>query len=363
MPTYAQQQPSMYGQYMQPTGMPMPMTMPAMPPIQTFTSKPPIETTSTTSQAPTSESEQSQPIGSAQDKDSTEKTAPSAKGTKNENGGFRAFWTHVEEENLIKVYADFTIGKRRKTSKPVWGAIAQRVYEESKKEVPCVNPKSWMQCKDKWNNMVKKLKYHKGEYNIQPSHYKDPRSSPMSPVFTLLEKMLKDSSHLEERGLDFHTDENGAADLNGETVENGEAEHEATECADHALDPGYEESINETENELHPVQAIEEEEMSFHTSDKRPASSEPDHNESKRLRPDVSHDVNRDSVTGDNIFQLLNKQTDLLSRQTELLERSQRQHNELMEQMKMSEENTRMMVLQAIQDLRTILNRLIKTEN
>ena len=102
----------------------------------------------------------------------------------------RACWTFVEEELLVKVYAEYMVNKKmKKMNKNTWEAIAERLFHDSRENLTQVSLKTWMQCKDKWNNMVKKYKNQRTEYLCRLS-IGEHRAVEREGVFEALERIL-----------------------------------------------------------------------------------------------------------------------------------------------------------------------------
>ena len=309
----------------------------------------------------------------------------------------RACWTPLEEEVLVKTYAEFTIGKKlKKINRKTWEAITQKLFQESKKHIPQVSMKSWMQCKDKWNNMIKKHKLHKSE-NSRGSLADASNMRERSTLYDAMEKVLCYESGTEL--ADYTGQENqfvGEEDSVTMVVKTGELTNESETCGHEGLSPGlergaakesrersakndmanaengdgYEERFrvnrrtsnvysDEFENDNNDHNSDDQENddngqgsvMYLQAIQKRRFSGHQDDGSSKRARMLDSEEMSMNE-----------KLCQILAHQTELLERTHKQQCELMQQLRMSEENTRMLVVQAIKDLGTILHKLIKTE-
>ena len=324
----------------------------------------------------------------------------------------RACWTPIEEEILVKSYAEYTIGKKlKKINRKTWEAITHKLYQEGKKQIPQVSIKSWMQCKDKWNNMIKKHKLQKAEYLRGPGEGNAARDK--TALFEAMDKVLSyefmafteqenqfigdddaatmvpksnesdkskqvtDSGRLPSESVHIGTtgsyektaggdwkstgnegkctgDEGKCAGNDGKHAENREEaayEHaHAPINTSYSIDVGDDDDDGDDDGDrrghgpmiyMHPT---------MHA--KRQGANDDDNGIGKRVKMDDTSDEG--SVN--------EKLCKILMHQTELLERAHAQHCELMQQVRMSEENTRMMVVQAIKDLGTILNKLIKSE-
>ncbi|XP_065055741.1 uncharacterized protein LOC135684215 [Rhopilema esculentum] len=291
----------------------------------------------------------------------------------------RASWSYLEEDLLVKTYGQHTLGKHfRKMNKKIWESIADQLYNESKKKLPQASMKSWMQCKDKWNNMIKKHKYNKCDHPERAA------------LFEAIEKVLKneDSSDLpmnvEQEGNHLTCDDEDASIFVGQKEHVGRQDEAQ-------IDPN-----RQTRNDLGQDSAketatnIEAEIVTY----KHAVETGPSRNEDKNKTPDnyidcysvpsqastgyrkrqldENHDYDNDengegrqkrSRVAGSTETVNEKLCQILTKQTELLSEMHTQHCELLEQVRMSEENTRMMVVEAIKELGTILNRLIKVEN
>ena len=306
----------------------------------------------------------------------------------------RACWTPVEEEVLVKTYAEYTIGKKlKKISRKTWEAITQKLFEESKKHIAQVSMKSWMQCKDKWNNMIKKHKLQKSEFVRESIN--DGNMREKSALYDAMENVLSYESGTEFAGCtDQDTHYMGEEDsvsmvvkiggsnkggevsghdrlslgLEGEATQgtfqktarnegiNAEnrGKYEQRNQGDKRISKTYsnecqnEDGLNDdVQNDDHGHVSV----MYPQLMSKRQSMEHHDNGSNKRARMSDSGETSVNE-----------KLCQILEHQTELLERAHAQHCELMQQVRISEENTRMMVVQAIKDLGTILSKLIKSE-
>lgn len=308
----------------------------------------------------------------------------------------RASWTFTEEEILVDIYAEFTMGKKlRKMNKKTWDVIAERLFHESQKQMPRVAMKSWMQCKDKWNNMVKKHKYHRDE------HYRrlksgDHRAIERSAIFETVERIIKfenrnnehstfpeqDGSNESHESATMVEARNGPQQFNSceapPAVEEDQQRNEGDmnfEIAQESNGPAEEREITENDQEEKRADEVGQHEtevdglleMGDESSLQELQSfvSDPTHAYRKRQIGDSeeNHESKRTKKGECMAGCMEDNLVEILTRQTEFMERAHAQHCELLQQMRMSEENTRMMLLQGLKDLGTILNRLIKTEN
>ena len=305
----------------------------------------------------------------------------------------RACWTPTEEEVLVKTYADFTIGKRlKKVNRRTWEAIAQELFRESKQHMPQVSLKSWMQCKDKWNNMIKKHKLQRTEYSRGSS---EGIVRERSSLYEAVERVLSYENEAELTSFaeqDMGEEESVTmvmkmSDANkGKTPVGSEREmpdlgHGVTEgeweknvlAEERYLENrrlGDQEHLKNMDNRLSALYGNSAEDDDFDDDgDERMQVSGKHVNgaiQSKRsLAEDNDEHGNRkrSRVIADEETSVNEKLCRILMQQTELLERAHAQHCELLQQVRLSEENTRMMMTQAIKDLGTILNKLIKSEN
>ena len=381
----------MYGQV--PPGMhPTPMPMPGMPPMP-MTPVPMHSTGGHLPAASLSNQVSTLPKTSTENASSSPPTNEVNKPMQMSQAQItRASWTFTEEEILVDIYAEYTMGKKiRKMNKKTWDAIAERLFNESQKQMPRVAMKSWMQCKDKWNNMVKKHKYHKDE------HYRklksgDHRAIERNAIFEAVERIIK----FENRNNEYSTlsEQDGSTESQGSATM-VEARNGAREFSGREASPTEEEDQQRNERDINfeNVQEFnghaEEEEITEDDQDEKRADevgqpeSEVDGllemgDESSLLEPQSFSpnptNVFRKRQIGDSeedreskkIKKGENKEdklVEIFTRQTEFMEQAHAEHCELLQQMRLSEENTRMMLLQALKDLGTILNRLIKTEN
>ena len=303
----------------------------------------------------------------------------------------RASWTFTEEEILVDIYAEYTMGKKiRKMNKKTWDVIAERLFLESQKQMPRVAMKSWMQCKDKWNNMMKKHKYHKDE------HYRklkngDHRAIERNAIFETVERIIKfenrnneystlseqDGSNENQGSATMVEARNGARefsgceasptleedqqrderDINFQTVQGSNGDAEEAEITENDEDEKRADEVGQPESEVDGLL-----EMGDESSALEPQSFSPNSTNVHRKRLIGDSDEYRESKKIKKGEDMEDKLVEILTRQTEFMEQAHAEHCELLQQMRMSEENTRMMLLQALKDLGTILNRLIKIE-
>ena len=307
----------------------------------------------------------------------------------------RACWTPVEEEILVKTYAEFTIGKKlKKINRKTWETITQKLFQESKKHIPQVSMKSWMQCKDKWNNMIKKHKLQKSE--LVRESVNDGSVREKSALYDAMENVLSYESGTEFAGCtdqDNHymgeEDSVSMVAKIGESNKGGEVsghdrlslglEQEVTQEI-HEKNAGSESMSAENRGKYEQRSQVDRRIIKTHSNEFENEDDENDddqenddhgngsvmHPQLMSKRQSMDHQDKGSSKrarTSDSVDTSVNeKLCQILEHQTELLERAHTQHCELMQQVRMSEENTRMMVVQAIKDLSTILSKLIKSE-
>ncbi len=377
-------------------GMPGPMPMPPMPIPSVATKSPQLSPANKTETPPGPPTTVNGPMNdSCQNME-----APSNQHQHHQIHVPRACWTYVEEEFLVNIYSEFTFGKKmRKMTKQTWELIADRLCQDSRKKLPQVTKKTWMQCKDKWNNMMKKHKYRRAEYLAKlNSGSGDYRAIEREDIFEALERILNFENTCESQvnfSNSFEQIEDGIEDdcervtmVGNSVVNNIESNNVCKYTKESAMyssdiatpnrdQISQEQSIeaaraahyedertvrSEGENEIEHVQINGN--TNIVASDQIPNSPERNLKRSND-RNDDGDDANKRARVedvdshhhhhNDNLY-------NLLLRQTELLEQSRQQHNELLEQVRVSEENTRLLMLQAIKDLKTILERMIKTE-
>jgi len=304
----------------------------------------------------------------------------------------RACWTLLEEEILVKTYAEFTIGKKlKKISRKTWETIAKRLFHESKKQMPQVSMKSWMQCKDKWNNMIKKHRVQKSEY--AKGTLNDGNTREKSSLHDAMERVLcyeaggeyvaysgqENQFIVEDDGVTMVA-KSGQLHSGSETVgherlssrlgregcqENNEKNPASEEVITQNGDEyGHQKQVDKHTDTLYSnnfenddESDIDEQESNCHVTYSHPTPKRKfteNDNDSNDKRARVLDEEEEECVSA--------KLCQIMTHQTELLERMHTQHCELMQQVQMSEENTRTMVMQAIKDIGTILNKMIKSE-
>lgn len=305
----------------------------------------------------------------------------------------RACWTPVEEEVLVKTYAEFMIGKKlKKINRKTWEAIARDLFQESKLHMPQVSMKSWMQCKDKWNNMIKKHKLQRAEY-LRGSSEGNTRER--TTLYEAMERVLTFENEGEfpgysEQDGQFIGEEDSVTMVTkgNETnkVRTPVEVEKLTPVLAHDVSAGnWEKSagsgdkrtdnhnedcypeINSTEKQVNMIYADDDDDEEEQNSDhvEVSASNTIGPIQSKRAFTDETQEGiarKRGRLSATEESNVNEKLCQILTQQTELLERTHAQHCELIQQVRISEENTRMMVMQAIKDLGTILNKLIKSE-
>ena len=304
----------------------------------------------------------------------------------------RACWTLLEEEILVKTYAEFTIGKKlKKISRKTWETVAKTLFEDSKKQMPQVSMKSWMQCKDKWNNMIKKHRVLKAEY--ARGTLDDGNVREKSSLYDAMERVLcyeaggeyvgysgqenqfivedtsvtmvaksgevhSESDAIGDGGLSSGLVREGCQENSEKNVANGDViTHNGDEYGQQKQIGIHTNTLysnnfeNDNESDLDEQVESNCHVTCSHSAPKRKLSEHDNDSNGKRAR---LLDAEEESV-GEKLCQIM-------AHQTELLDRMHAQHCQFMQQIQMSEENTRTMVMQAIRDIGTILNKMIKSE-